>query len=205
MLSILGKLHESRATNRTRRGFTLIEVLVVVGITTILAGMVLTYSSRGRNQVALYVEAAKLSQVILRAKSLAIATYISATQGPVCGYGVHIDYATGSYSLFSYNPVDCSPISISGGAINMEDAASNYKAIETNQLAQGVIYGVGSNDPNSPKLTDIFFIPPDPATLIWSEGSGVASNLASNVSLVSAADPQSGITVRASTAGQITF
>jgi len=204
MFPNLGKRHRSHAVNRTNVGFTLIEVLIVVGITSILAGMVMTYSSRGRTQVALYVEAAKLSQTILRAKSLAVATFND--PNVPCGYGVHVDYVAGSYSLFSYGPPDCSPTgsptAIGTNPINTDPTTNYYKVISANQLAPGVIYGAGSNNP---KMTDILFVPPDPVALIWSEGDVGASNFASNINLVSAADLQSGITVRISSAGQITF
>lgn len=195
------------------RGFTLIEVLIVVAITSLLSGMVMTYSSRGRTQVALYVEAAKLSQVILRAKSLAVATYSDPNllgSGIPCGYGVQIDYAAGTYSLFSYMPalpsVSCRPTpvgALSGiGANPVGEDPTNYiySAIDTVRLSPGVVYGSGN-----PKLTDILFIPPDPATLIWSDDSAAASNVASEVDFVSTADALSKVTVKISAAGQITF
>ena len=56
-------------------GFTLIEVLIVIAISAMLAGIAIGYSGVGRNQTALSVEETKISQFILQARTLAIATY----------------------------------------------------------------------------------------------------------------------------------
>ena len=87
---------------RSRSGFTLIEVLIVIAISAMLAGIAIGYSGVGRNQTALSVEETKISQFILQARTLAIATYGN-TNG-VCGYGVSFNPTTQTYSLFAYVP-----------------------------------------------------------------------------------------------------
>lgn len=187
---------------QTNSGFTLIEVLIVVAITSLLSGMVLTYSSKGRSQVALYVESAKLSQVILRAKSLAIATYGEA--GTPCGYGVHIDYAAKSYSLFSYNPGvnDCGKID--QGAIETGNPAFYMvKPGETYTLSPGLEYKFAVGDQS---FSDILFLPPDPTTLIWRVGGAVPfPDAISSVTIIVGADPLSASSVRVSPSGQVAF
>src|SRR5438105_773284 len=59
----------------SRSGFTLIELLVSMMITMLLSGFIITYTSGGRAQTTLYVEQAKLGQLVSRAKSLSISTY----------------------------------------------------------------------------------------------------------------------------------
>lgn len=190
---------------RSRFGFTLIEVLIVVAITSLLSGMVLTYSSKGRSQVALYVESAKLSQVILRAKSLAIATY--GESGTPCGYGVHIDYVSRSYSLFSYNPAVSDPFAcgkIDQGAIETGNPAFYVvKAGETYTLTQGLEYKSSVGDQS---FSDILFIPPDPTTLIWRVGGATPfPDAISSVTIIVGADTASASSVRVSPSGQVAF
>lgn len=147
-------------------GFTLLEILVVLGITTFLTGMVLTYGSRGRNQTAVYVEQAKLAQIILRAKSLSVATY-NKPDIP-CGYGVSVDYITNSYELFSYKPLDCFEIKDTG---IVEDEFNNYEVIEKYPVATGVkLYE--SMEGLKLTLSTVFFLPPNPDTYIWADGVG---------------------------------
>lgn len=92
---------------RSRNGFTLIEMLVVIGITTLLATLAIGYSRVGQNVNALSVETAKVAEMVLQARQLALATYGSA--GGACAYGVQFNYGAGAndvgtYSLFAYAP-----------------------------------------------------------------------------------------------------
>lgn len=180
-----------------KKAFTLVEVLVVIAITSLLAGIVLTYSSKGRAQVTLYVESAKLSQVILRAKSLAIATF-SSPDAP-CGYGVHIDSAANKYSLFSYSPNDC--YSIQNGPIDTADPG--YSVLDSFDLPPSVVYGDSSNSLEN--AGDILFVPPDPKTMIWPRGGSFPSATAAKIVLTSPADNSYSLEIRISSAGQINY
>ncbi len=151
-------------------GFTLLEILVVLGITTFLTGMVLTYGSRGRNQTSLYVEQAKLAQIILRAKSLSVATY-NKPDIP-CGYGVSVDYDENSYELFSYKPLDCFSIKSSG---IVRDELNKYVVVEKYVVAPGVKLYRNVEDPDA-TLSTVFFLPPNPETYLWAETFGFTGN-----------------------------
>jgi prepilin-type N-terminal cleavage/methylation domain-containing protein len=95
---------------RSRRGFTLVEMLVVIGIMTLFAAISIGYSHVGQNEDALTVEAAKIGEMILQARELALATYTGSASGAgACAYGVQFHYGTGTqgngtYSLFAYKP-----------------------------------------------------------------------------------------------------
>ncbi len=184
------------------RGFTLVEVLVVVAITTFLAGMVLTYSSTGRGQVALYVEAAKLAQVALRAKSLAISTYNN--PDTPCAYGMRINEPNRSYSLFSYKPTSCSAILTGGIDTTPADQAGPYRELETFTLQNEVSF---KDAPSGNALEYVIFVPPDPMTFIWMKGeSGVAPRIdAIGEVILGAVQSSNTQKISISPAGQISF
>lgn len=173
-----------------RFGFTLIEVLVVLGITSLLAGMILTYTSTSRDRTALYVEEAKLAQTISRAKALGIATF-TANGTPPCGYGLKVDYDAQSYSVFSYRADSCD-IQVFGLGATMEN-------VSTDQLSPNVRFA----EPGEGSVEVILFVPPDPKTWVWHIGSAVTST-AGSITLKTATG-NSELTIQVNSAGQITF
>ena len=62
-----------------RKGFTLIEILIVLAITAVLSGLAIVYTHVGQNQISLSIEESKIAQLILEAKELSIATYSRTT------------------------------------------------------------------------------------------------------------------------------
>jgi len=152
------KKRESIAVRDVVRGFTLIEVLIVLAISVLLTSVVLTYSASGRDQVYLGIQKAQLAQVISKAKSLAISTY---NQPDVpCGYGVWFDYQSRRYEIFRYKISPCSDIRNLGIAIN----GAGYDSESKNQylLPLNVNFGDGAD-----RLDIVFFLPPDTKTFIW--------------------------------------
>ncbi len=196
------KFYKSKVISYKQGGFTLVEILVVLGITSLLAGMVLTYSAKGRNQVALYVESAKIAQILLKAKSFAIATFNN--PNVPCGYGVRVNFDENSYSLFSYKPSDCRTIS---NIDTSQDAIDTgiYKVIETFAIPKTIAYSSDQSD--FPSAEYVFFLPPDPRTLIWVRGNIAPdpSITQTKIHIVSVSDPTSGLEIKISPAGQITF
>jgi len=182
----------------SRSAFTLVEVLVVIAITSLLSGLILSYSSASRDQVALYVEQAKLSQTFAKAKSLTVSTY-NQPEVP-CGYGVHVNYpgarplageAPNTYTLFSYNPPECGSISVLDPAYRTE--------IATERLPGNLVF----KDADAASLTDILFVPPNPNTWIWLYGSSGTTTLG-EVPITTRSGTLS-VTVSVSSAGQISF
>jgi prepilin-type N-terminal cleavage/methylation domain-containing protein len=137
-----------------RRGFSLVELIVVVGVTALLAGVLVSYNSQGRSQVALSVERAKIAQVIGRARSLAISTYL---QNPTdCGFGVQFNIGPArNYSLVQFNNATCSDLS--GGTVTVR---------ETFRLDPALDFGSGAS-----QIGLLVFVPPDP-TLLMEDASG---------------------------------
>ena len=137
-----------------RKGFSLVELIVVVAVTALLAGVLVTYNSQSRIQVALSVERAKIAQVIGRARSLSISTYL---QNPTdCGFGVAFGSGPSrTYELVQFDNAICSDLT--GGT---------QTARETFRLDPAVEFGTGAN-----QIGLLVFVPPDP-TLLMEDPTG---------------------------------
>jgi prepilin-type N-terminal cleavage/methylation domain-containing protein len=157
----------STSSRASRDGFTLIEMLIVIAISAMLSAIAIGYSSVGRNEIALSVETAKISQIILQAKSLSVATYGNASGA--CAYGVFFDLPAQTYSIFAYHPAgsgSCPPASSITG-ISANDMQPYTVGTWNIHVANGVVLYATSTD----SLVDVLFYPPDPATLISRDGS----------------------------------
>jgi prepilin-type N-terminal cleavage/methylation domain-containing protein len=182
----------------SRKGFTLIEVLIVAAISAMLAALAVGYSGVERDQMALSVEEAKISQFILQARSLALATY-SNSAGSACGYGVSFDTVNDTYSIFAYVPGGSS---CNIGKSNITwDSVSNSEEKYTDETWQ--IHpqsGITLSGDDIPAV--ILFYPPDPDTLIF-DGSGAPMSQAS-IDLVTS-DGQASHAISINSAGQVNF
>ena len=186
-------IHNSKFRINTVRGFTLIEILIVVAITSLLSAYLILYNGTNRQQVNLSVEQAKLSQVIFRAKSLAVATATGG--GLVCGYGVYLDYAKSSYAIFRYTQPSCNSIS----AIDPADSA-HYTQVDSATLASPLILAKIGNT----NLGIVFFKPPNPNTILW-DTDGVIASSGTLTAHLQGSDSSLIATVNVSTAGEISF
>lgn len=162
LFSLLNSHSRSR---RSRSGFTLIEILVVISITAVFSLMSLTYSKAGERQTALYVEAQKLAGLIFRAKSLSLTTYRDANPNR-CGYGIEINYAAKTYSLFAYQePSVPNCPSLTSAPPNFRTMISTY-AIDSRLVLKNSA---------SDSLSLVLFVPPNPKTLIsFDDGASVS-------------------------------
>lgn len=185
-------------------GFTLIEILIVVAISAMLAAITIGYSSVERDQTALSVEETEISQFILQARSLAIATYSNAA-GAACGYGVAVDPSTETFSLFAFvpNPLPSTAPCPSLSNITSSTQVQNGEARYTDETwkvhpQNGITFSMSS----SSALSFVVFYPPDPETLLFDKsGNGTSQG---SISLVSA-DKRSSRTISIDSAGQVSF
>ena len=201
------------------KGFTLVEMLIVIGIMGLLSGLAIVYSHVGQNQISLSIEESKIAQLILEAKQLSVATY--GTDTATCAYGIQLNYASSTYSLFAYD----SASSVSGGRLICPSIASTSAALVPADIvpyqsgtwqisvAQGVV--LEDDGAASDTIQDILFYPPDPCTLISLDGQttfqsicnfGVNNNppAESNVYL-STADGSLSRTIIVNPAGQVSL
>lgn len=86
-----------------KEGFTLVEIIVVIGIIVILSGIFIGFSQKSRNQIMLNVEKSRITNLFGRAKSSALTGYTNPPSlPPPCSYGV--EFTSSSYALFEYTP-----------------------------------------------------------------------------------------------------
>ncbi|MBI4085662.1 MAG: prepilin-type N-terminal cleavage/methylation domain-containing protein [Candidatus Liptonbacteria bacterium] len=189
-------LRHAQYRAKGRKAFTLIELLVVLVVTSGLSAFLIIYNHASRQQVALYVEEAKLVQVISRAKSLSLSTYREES-AEICGYGIHIDYGNNRYSLFSY----AKPSGIECKKITNIDLEAEVQ-ISQFSLSNDLVF-ISPPPKGGDRIDDIIFIPPDPTTLMDSGGSFISDGFG-NIAL-GTQDGSAVVTVTVSSAGQITF
>jgi len=199
------------------RGFTLIELLVVLGISALLSAIAITYTSVGRNQIALSVETSKIAGFILRAKELSVVTY---AQSPnVCAYGVSFNVAQNTYSVFGFKPDPAkyggpgsippcpSVASTTAAGISSSTEIARYSLDSWNvSPANGVRLQSGGEGDD---LAVVLFYPPAPVTLISRNGgsfldSQTTPNTTSRAYLTTS-DGKSSSTVSVNAAGQVSF
>jgi prepilin-type N-terminal cleavage/methylation domain-containing protein len=185
------------------RGFTLIELLIVIVISAMFSAFIITYSSVSRNEIALSVEAQKISQLILQAKSLAIATYGSSSA--VCGYGFDFNNQLTSYSIFTYTPSAALPCpDVSKITSVPSSAITKWQSSAWNvPLAQGLVVRKQSDS-----LNFVLFYPPDPTILMSRvpQGAGVSNPTTAPAKIyLSTSDGKDSITITVNPGGQVTF
>jgi prepilin-type N-terminal cleavage/methylation domain-containing protein len=150
------------------KGFTIVEILVVIAVSAMLSALAITYTNVGRNQIALSVESAKISQFILQAKELSIATYSGS--GASCAYGVFFDLVNQSYSIFSYNPAGAPPCPTASAvtSIGPNDMAEYTPGTWNVKLSRGISMSAGSAGDS---IQYVMFYPPAPTTIFVDNGT----------------------------------
>jgi prepilin-type N-terminal cleavage/methylation domain-containing protein len=161
-----------------RKGFTLIEVLVVLALTALLSGIAIGYTHVGQNDVSLSIEESEIAQMILEAKELSIATYSS--NSVTCAFGVQFDYVNSTYSLFAYDAA-ASP-SQPGGRPLCPSLAGTAASVDQNAITEyangswqvhtppGVVLDASADPVASDTIQDVLFYPPNPFTLMSFDG-----------------------------------
>jgi len=188
----------------SKRAFTLIEILITISIMGILGGFLMAYNSTSRRQVALYVEASKIAQVIFRAKAFAITTL---SQNPLpgqknCGYGVHINYGTpATYDIFIYGtfPVNFNCLSIPSMPAPAIDKSKTV-AVNSYTLDPNLTFDPSRSD----KMDYVLFIPPAPTTLVSVDGGATISASGTSIYLKTNDGLASSI-IKVSNLGQVDF
>jgi type II secretory pathway pseudopilin PulG len=167
-ISVNQRTHQRLSASR-RSGFTLVEIIVVTSIVMLLSTVLIVYSNSSRQQIAAFVEAVKISQLILRSKSLAVSTY--SQQGVACAYGLRVYYDTNRYELVTYDIAgitDCRRDDTDVTFIN--DHLEPLSGASYNINPDLVFDREGGNLNDGDSLDYVLFFPPNPDTVLVSGG-----------------------------------
>lgn len=135
-------------------GFTIIEMLVTVGVLTLLSGILIMYSKSGENASVLLRQGAKIVTDVNRVKNLAVttATYTNEAGEIIhpCGYGVYFDNTSQPNRYIVY--ADISKNCKTSEHKRPTDGSSDVESID---LATSITI-------DTKTIESIFFLPPDP-------------------------------------------
>lgn len=136
------------------KGFSLVEILIVIGIITVLSLMAILYSHTGERQIALFQEQMRVLNVISRAKSLSVNTF-NKPDVP-CGFGVHFDKSDNSFRIFKEQAVqqNCSDVDF-----KYSGASEDFEGKFVLDPKKAIIFDTLAFD-------DIIFYPPEPTVII---------------------------------------
>ncbi len=169
-------------------GFTIIEMLVTVGVLTLLSGILIMYSKSGENASILLRQGAKIVTDVNRAKNLAIttATFTNSEGNAVhpCGYGVYFDSVSNPNRYIIY--ADISSNCQNSNHTRPSDGLSDVESIDLSP----------SISIDKKNIESVFYLPPDPN--IYFEPSEITE-----ASITIKANSGAKIEIKMSKAGQV--
>lgn len=159
--------------NKSNAAFTLLEMMVVIGIVVLISALSFASYKEGQNQYALQLSAQKLAADLRRAQNMALSTVVT-NGGQISGggYGIYFDKSQEkklAYILFADNDPTSPQV-----------YSSSDTPIEKIELKKGVEISTISLDGNNADSSYIIFTPPDPKITI---GTGNSTELRIKVSL----------------------
>jgi len=153
-------------------GFTLIEMLVVIGVIGVLTAILIGYSRQSSRNLALTSSQAKALSLFSRAKFLSIETFFDQLDNPpddlrICAYGVHVDQETGEIFIFQdrveEDPIDEDECSSSNNVFDSDDDVALSSELDYMKLDDRILE-IRENPATT--LENVVFIPPDPDVII---------------------------------------
>ncbi len=143
------------------KGFSIIEVVIVVSVMMILSGTVLTYNRSNYGQLALFSDRSIFISAVNRAKSLAIEKFNKNADS--CAFGIYIKKEPGNiareFTLFQDLKTDpTKECKLESGDNNFNNIFDAGEAIQTFKLDSRIKFsGVGQD-------VSVVFAPPELAT-----------------------------------------
>jgi len=174
------------------KAFTLIETLVVILVTMILASIMIVYSHTGEKQIVLFRDQAKVVGILNRAKFLSVQMFSKTIDDKTCAYGVHfeLENEAKSFSIFKVKALtsNCENSYIAGG--------NNIVKVEEYSLDSRLKFSEELTG-----ITDIVFIPPDPKVILTGTSDNSAKITIVDISDTSGKNKKE---INVNTFGQIT-
>jgi len=151
-----------------REGFTVVEMLVVLGVTSVLASMFVSQSGVLRDQVVLFREEAQVIQSLFKAKTYSIQVLAEEEGGNKsgCGYGVFFENMgeelNGKYTIYFRKR-------------NLDGTCPSGEEIKYNETTNTVVKSVNNIDSKifirGDSAANFVFIPPYPEIFIDRESN----------------------------------
>lgn len=153
----------SASTNQpaSRRGFTLIELMVVMGIIVVLTTIVAGYGREGSRHLVLVGTETKMLNLLSRAKFLSVETFFGGGRSGnqrICAYGVKVNLSEQEMFIFQDLSSDATCPGNSNGIYNDGERLTG----ELNEIKlkdTPVVFG-------ETNLSEVIFIPPNPQTKV---------------------------------------
>ncbi len=195
-------------SGRSKAGFTLIEILVTLGIMVLLSSIMVGYSAESGRQTFLLLTRESVVQLLNRARANSLSAYSpsgSSSQSGLttCGYGLHMDRSAGVLSVFKSEAVNCDRRAASGNF----NFSSSTDVLLTGSLDSYTIDPTKLAIVSDPKgnLTDVVFTSPNVQTYIYTQedSSGQATYGGISLQLKNAAGEN--LNVNVNNAGQISW
>ncbi len=171
-------------SSKLKAAFTLIEILIILGIMSMLSGVMLVYSRSSEKLIVLAREQARVISLMARAKSFSLQTYIEGKSA--CGYGIHIDKDKNTIIVFRDLAENCAV------SDNIYVVDSGDEIVEEFILGKEV--AIASSD-----ASDILFIPPDPKVIIDNNPVSEQARI-----VLETIDGNSQVVIKMNSSGQIT-
>ena len=150
------------------KGFTILELLVVIFIVALLSGTMLANYRQGNRSSELNMAANGLASDIRLAQNRTLGAVKYGTSTPDGGWGVHIDLASPkSYKIFAnknYND---------GSNLEYDGPEESRSGKGGKNIKLGEEISITNTSEGS--ILDITFIPPDPETIIYNVNSNSTS------------------------------
>ena len=121
-----------------RKGFSVIEMLVVVAMTAILAGTLLGFNRSSEKTIALATEQERVISILGRARSLALQRYTAGSDSYTCGMRVKL--SGGVISIFAVTRGKNTSVKVCG------TASTEEQSIESRTLEKGVTVKTGPSE-----------------------------------------------------------
>lgn len=155
----------------SKAGFTLIEMLVVLGVVGVLSSILIGYSRESSRNLVLSTAEAKALSLLSRAKFLTVETFFEQVDNPpvelrICGYGVHLNRENGELFIFQdrVSGTDCT----TSDYLYFENSEDTRLTSELDSLTiNSTVLKIGEY--SGDELNDVVFIPPDPDVAINGE------------------------------------
>lgn len=136
----------------------------------------------------------------MQAKELSIATYTSGSAS--CGYGVTINNASETYSIFAYAPAGAPPcpnVSTING-ISAGDEVEYTVGTWQVPLGSGVVFQAEQDS-----LQTVLFYPPEPTVFLSQDGSSFLQPATTLAIHLVTTDGKNNLTISVNPEGQVSF